>query len=106
MEFRLTYEGLLPSSGNNPHATEKHEMRKKFHLQLKKLWSEHAGLQALKHPPEFPEITPTSGMGVRFFSGPRISRIEYLANEFNRANHRWVPLVTKDLSLWCGLNIL
>jgi hypothetical protein len=106
MEFRLTYEGLLPSSGNNPHANEKHDIRKKFHLQLKKLWSEHAGLQSLKHPPEFPVISPQSGMGVRFFSGLSTSRIDYLAKQFGRANHHWVPLVTKDLSLWCGLDIL
>ena len=35
MKFRLTYEGLLKANGSTQH---KHEIRKAFHPQLKRLW--------------------------------------------------------------------
>lgn len=37
MEFRLTYQGLLPSNGS---AQEKHLIRRQLHVQLKELWNQ------------------------------------------------------------------
>ena len=42
MEFRLTYEGEIKSSGSPAH---KHEIREKFHPQLKSLWEQHPTLR-------------------------------------------------------------
>jgi hypothetical protein len=39
MEFRLTYDGLLPSAGNkNNRKQEKHDIRMGLHPQLLELW--------------------------------------------------------------------
>lgn len=106
VEFRLTYEGLLPSSGNNPHGTDKHRIRKHFHIQLKKLWSEHEALIQLKNPDQFPPAAISSFAQRIKNIAPDETRIWYLASQFQRCNHRFVPLVTQDLSLWCGVDIL
>jgi len=98
MDFRLTYEGNLPSSGNDSHGKEKHQIRKQFHPQLKKLWEESKSLKDLKHI-VYP-LEPGS------LKTPPPRRIDYLANQFKRNNHRFVPLVTADLWLWCGLDVL
>lgn len=40
MEFRLTYQGKLPGSGNTArHTSEKHLIRKEIHKQLAELWA-------------------------------------------------------------------
>lgn len=77
MEFRLTYQGPLRSSQREPIGTQrdpradhKHEIRKTFHRQLKRLW---ATSLAAKH----------ATFGFNF-----------------------VPLVTQELDLICGLDIL
>jgi len=98
MEFRLTYEGDLPSSGNTSHCEEKHKIRKQFHPQLKKLWEQTKSLKDLKHI-VFP-IEPGT------LQTPPLRRVDYLASQFQRVNHRFVPLVTADLWLWCGLDVL
>ena len=98
VEFRLTYEGVLyPSGNNNPRATHKHEIRKMFHRQLKHLWEITPHLKTSTYQPPSPESAQTQ-------SKPRL---EYLA-EFHTIGHdyRFAPIVTADLSLWCGLEIL
>jgi hypothetical protein len=37
---------------------------------------------------------------------PPISRLDFLANNFSRFGFQFVPLVTEDFSLWCGIDIL
>lgn len=109
MEFRLTYEGVLHSSGNSPNATEKHEIRRIFHIQLKKLWAEDERLKTLQYPPEFPAITSHEPpIQVITNGGPdrRESLADHLAKEYSRFKYHFVPLVTQSLALWCGLDIL
>lgn len=49
VEFRLVYDGRLPSqSRKDTRVSEKHEIRKIFHKQLKALWAEHPGLSRFK----------------------------------------------------------
>jgi hypothetical protein len=39
LQFRLTYEGMLhPSSNGTKRGAHKHDIRRHFHPQLKKLW--------------------------------------------------------------------
>ncbi len=51
MEFRLLYQGELPSAGNKGKPHESHAIRRAFHPQLRRLWSVEPNLrqsQALK----------------------------------------------------------
>jgi hypothetical protein len=95
MQFRLTYEGPLLSNGHSRH---KHEIRKHFHIQLKKLWEVTNSLKEMRNPVlDLIEVN----------RGQDRSRIEWLAERFDRLNHNFVPLVTDDLEVsFCGLNIL
>lgn len=47
MEFRLTYDGCLPSAGNNTRKKEKQDIRMSLHPQLCELWCTHPGLKDL-----------------------------------------------------------
>lgn len=90
MEFRLTYEGpLQASTGNQPRSRNKHQLRRVFHPQLKRLWEEHPVLK--NRPAE---------------NGTHDSLAESLAKNFSRCGYNFVPLVNKGLWLTCGLDIL
>lgn len=91
MEFRLIYEGPLPSNGN---PSIKHEIRKKFHVQLRELWDAHRFLQLMKE-----RVTLEPGfMGSTFLNA--------LARRFEVEGFRFVPLVNNVYGLVCGLDIL
>ena len=101
MEFRLTYQGPLYSTQNSPRpgqldkrADHKYEIRNAFHRQLRHLW----------------EITP-------FLKKPRAIRvgasgssachdISTLSAKHQLYGFKFVPLVTQDIGLLCGLDIL
>jgi hypothetical protein len=108
MEFRLTYDGLLFSTGNDSclgpdkRGDHKHHLRMAFHPQLKRLW----------------EITPflkngegggPTGMA---FSGDMAGKptpsykASYLAKNHTQNDWRFVPLVTEDLELLCSIDVL
>jgi hypothetical protein len=104
VEFRLTYAGLLLASNSrrdtqSARKTHKHEIRRIFHKQLKRLW----------------EITPflksgkRSGSGALLFGG-NSNRPDYTVDTLQQkhAHYGWnfVPLVTHDLNLSCWLDIL
>lgn len=105
MEFRLTYEGQLNAQQRDPkpgkpdfRGPHKHEIRRSFHPQLKRLW----------------EITPFLNTGER--SGPTTyyqpgsETPQYSRDHLSAANafhgFNFVPLVTEKLNLLCGLEIL
>jgi hypothetical protein len=119
VEFRLTYEGPLHSSGNNnSNATEKHAIRKIFHRELKFLWESTPHLNVSLSPNAIRELTiPYVRKRDRGATTPhpedlawaeRINekRSNYLAKNFSRFGFRFVPLVAEDLLLWCGIDIL
>jgi hypothetical protein len=106
MEFRLTYSGLLFSTGNDSKlgkkADHKHDLRVAFHAQMKRLW----------------EVTPflrtgeRSGPDVLLLSGdmqkcePPNYKASWLAKKHAQFGWKFVPLVSSELDLWCSLEIL
>lgn len=101
LEFRLTYEGpLLAATGTNTRIEHKHEIRKALHPQLKRLW------EIVPHL-NFPlrSIAPT-GIFVNGPPPPPPPRSEQLAAKFPFDLFNFVPLVTEELSLICGVEIL
>ena len=96
MRFHLTYEGLLyGSSTKSPRAKHKHEIRKVFHRQLKRLWEQtwlsFATYGLWEGGQSIPPNTPLN---------------EALATLYRRGNYRYVPLVREEFSLLCSVDIL
>ena len=95
MEFRLTYEGKLPSTrsksdNRDPKWKIKHDIRRHFHKQLKNYWTENQVLSTilthhLSSPPHPPIYDP---MLIK-------------AKNFN-----WLPLVVEQNNIECKLDIL
>jgi hypothetical protein len=104
VEFRLTYDGpLLATSQNNTRTKHKHEIRKRLHPQLKRLWMTVPHLTTLKiFPKVFPGglISPAVGP----FPGPY--RWEIIAEKFAMFGYNFVPLVAEDLTVNCAIEIL
>jgi hypothetical protein len=109
MEFRLIYDGLLLSAVDDRHRKSdgrkrhKHDIRKQFHPQLKKLWASHPWLLHLQEN--------TYGGVTRAWAerdgGQFESALETIANRWTRSNgFRFVPLVREELGLLCSLEIL
>lgn len=85
MEFRLLYEG--PLQGQNARAEHKREIRRHFHPQLKRLWTQ----PPLSESPELLTFPAPAG---------KISVVE------PRGAVHFVPLVTRKLDLYAELNVL
>ncbi len=118
MEFRLTYEGELLASGNrSSRASHKHEIRRVFHRQLKLLWESVAHLKDADSPDaalerskpyvkSSPRGEPPDALDLARREKINEKRAVYLARNFSKFGFRFVPLVTQDLMLWCGIDIL
>jgi hypothetical protein len=99
MQFRLTYEGqLLGASRNDTRAKHKHEIRKAFHPQLKRLWSFGWLSQWQYWPEETIKVPPNQRQ--------KIHMSEDLARNFTRNGYRFVPLCTEALTLLCRIDVL
>ncbi|MFN2392410.1 MAG: hypothetical protein ABR566_10635 [Pyrinomonadaceae bacterium] len=97
MEFRLIYEGSLKSSGNSTkHVKEKHAIRKEFHKQLSTLGGYHRTLQRWMTD-VLQNIPGTS---------EQMTKLEIMARQYSRFGYRFVPLVSRDNFMICGLDIL
>jgi hypothetical protein len=107
MQFRLTAEqqifasqpGQVAKRNGDKRADHKHELRQKFHFQLKRLW----------------EITPflntgkSSGPALEGYAAtdlPSLVDRDRLAAMHSHFGFRFVPLATKELCLLCGLDFL
>jgi len=103
VEFRLLYEGELPSSANkNKHPKEKHLIRKQFHPQLRRLWTVQSGLRQLA---EY-KGNPGSESG-KIVEQSRFDRgIAVIGRNYHKGGFDLVPLVSKDYTLRCALDIL
>ncbi len=99
MEFRLVYDGmLLGASRSNTRSEHKHEIRRVFHKQLKRLW------ETAPHLRETGRVQQTmQGVAGAVASSDNIKK---LSNKFRLDNYRLVPLATRELDLGCGLDIL
>ena len=96
MEFRLTYEGALPSSRSKGQTYDKkwkikHHLRKHFHKQLKKYWQENSVLKSILSHHKSP------GLNMDPIYEPMLHRSEF----FN-----WLPLVIEQNNIECRLDIL
>lgn len=105
LEFRLLYQGPLPSSSSDdPKRKHKHQIRKVFHPQLRRLWqiertlrffAEHAGVranpEAMGHTTEQQRVD--FGLGV-------------IGKQWSRNGYDFVPLITQAHALRCSLDIL
>jgi hypothetical protein len=109
MEFRLTYAGPLYATqrdarnGEPPKHTEnRRHIRRQFHVQLKRFW------ENVIVPRITPDLTGTGRSSFRVTSGgpgPAIT-IDELSKRHALYGFNFVPLVTAELDLLCGLDIL
>jgi hypothetical protein len=97
VEFRLLFEGALPSCGSAP---EKHAIRRMFHPQLRRLWSVNSNLRSLAiHKGN--DGTPGLSEDERLAKG-----IAAIGKNWNRAGYNLVPLVTPEMALRCSVDIV
>ncbi len=75
MEFRLVYDGRMPSGQSKKGVSEKHAIRRVFHRQLKNLWHEHPALK-------------------RFVS---IGGREQILGQYERGGFNFLPLITQQI---------
>ena len=123
VEFRLLFQGiLLPSGGTNRRAAEKHEIRKHFHPQLRRLWTVKKGLSQLamrkgveskKGIARLKETGGLSPLPVLMDPEKRATHSEMfnlgldaMGDNWNRSGFNFVPLVTSDIALRCRLDVL
>jgi len=121
MEFRLTYRGPLPSqqgSGKNTRSTEKHQLRKEFHKQLRELWKQHPDMRRqaelrYRVVPTPAHMMHAGSSGRQFYyvepydhTPDAKTWIEVVADDFQRLGGRFVPLVRKTSGFTCSLDIL
>lgn len=99
LEFRLRYEGPLRATQNDPlpgssqttkHHQLKHDIRRVFHCQLRDQW---------RRDPTLHENQSSAGT-------PKPYHINTLAEANQIAPWKFVPLVTEELELICGIDLL
>lgn len=110
IRFRLLYSGpLLGASKSDTRSAHKHEIRKHFSPQLKRLWGnkdplcywlQANGSQARLAKGE------SSGYSAEDMEICRIAGIEAVANKWRIQNGRFIPLITADLVARCRIDIL
>ncbi|WP_281978797.1 hypothetical protein [Pseudorhizobium flavum] len=89
MKFHLTYEGiLLGASRSNTRASHKHEIRKVFHLQMRRLWEISPRLND----------PPGQDGEERSFHGK--------LGKYDMFGRRFVPLIDESDGVNCSLKIL
>lgn len=115
MEFRLLYTGrLLGASKQDTRASVKHDIRREFHPQLRRLWQINPAVRKMAEtlgnayilgdPEKYPPIPPTTA---EILTQRRVDAcIEFLGEQYQRSGYRFVPLVIEDLCLRCSIEIL
>lgn len=113
MEFRLLYSGrLLGASRDDSRAGIKHDLRRQFHPQLRRLWQTNHGLiQLSRYLPyvDFGEwAAKHPDVDLRNLSIAERSQIgiEAISRKWQRGDFYLVPLVTSELALRCRIEIL
>ncbi len=96
LEFRMTYEGcLLGASRSDTRASHKHDIRRVFHKQLRNLW---------RISPNLRNWTAIARDGRAY--NPPMLRAQWLAGQYERNGHNFIPLVTEELAVLCGISVL
>lgn len=108
MEFRLLYSGrVLGASKKNTRADVKHALRREFHPQLRQLWASNKNLDeyARQNTSPYFEKHPGTHEGMTNEQFRQIG-IQCISERWQRGGFNFVPLVTKQLSLRCSIDIL
>jgi hypothetical protein len=107
VQFRLLYTGLLPSD-SSADAQTKHRIRKYFHPQLRRLWSNHPNLiQYAEMQGSFATVPPDGEDRPDLTNAEMaLKGYEALARNWNEYGFNFLPLVQKDYCLACSLDIL
>jgi len=110
MQFRLVYDGILRSSGNNSRRPEeKHDIRRQFHKQLKRLWDVQPMLnqrRTLVMEEDIYTRNRRDNPDDEFFAEPYMSEADTLAKRFSRYGFRFLPLVNSTYNLICDLEMV
>lgn len=113
MEFRLTYEGPLRSTQGepwgdqrDPRAEHKHEIRRVFHKQLRRLWEITPFLREGKSTGPEPITLYINSLPLIERPISTVRDAHSLALQYAQFGFKFVPLVTTELNLVCGLDIL
>jgi hypothetical protein len=108
MEFRLLFQGTLPpSAGQNRRGAEKHEIRRTFHPQLKRLWNNYKGLKQYASNLKWSELKKDGKSHGHWWNPEWVNDgIELIGKRWNRGGVDFVPLVTPDFALRCAIDVL
>lgn len=116
MRLRLIYSGELkasqqpdPHTGKPKQVSNKHQIRKAFHIQLKRFWEQDSFLNSARVVPDY--------YGVDTFildyekiwqpdANKQVSLNKAVANKHQEFGYKFVPLARKDWKLHCKLQIL
>lgn len=105
MEFHLLYSGPLHSDRSESSRTEKHEIRKAFHRQLRRLWQVHPNLR--ERAEGNGEIGITNDEASRMPKDQLFERgVRRIADNWSLSGFNFLPLVTSKLRLRSRLDIL
>lgn len=104
MEFRLFYEGPLRSTQRppegmqkDPRSNHKHDIRRVFNAQLRRLW---------EITPALKEGRTTGPEPITIRESNVVRSAEALSVRYALFGFKFVPLVTEELNLVCGLEVL
>jgi hypothetical protein len=113
MEFRLLFTGSMKSGQGRGVAEEKHAIRKSIHKQLAKLWQTVPDLKMRSEAHSILSAPPARGtpgqVGFTVTMAAathRESLWKTLGDNFDRCGYKFVPLISKQLKLTCGLDVL
>lgn len=118
MEFRLTYQGKLPAAGSGRsgrRVDEKHEIRRRLHVQLRNLWLGHPFIAQYSQQAiykTFPNPTMTRPDSPRYLTifAPNSSVVDKVSSRYSRFGYRFVPLIGSAFGpgteTLCALDIL
>lgn len=104
LEFKLLYQGqLLGASRDDKRPHHKHELRKEFHKQLKRLWTTKSPLKerTLSNIPR--------ALDAAYYSKPEDAFISYsktVADKFTYHGYSFLPVISDELFLTCSIEIL
>jgi hypothetical protein len=96
LEFRLVYQGLLRG---NDDSKSKHAIRRYFHKQLLRLWDTK---QPLKGRAAYRYRASDGQTGITIEK----TGIDFITDRFSIGGQKFVPIVQKEWSLSCALEIL
>jgi hypothetical protein len=111
MEFRLLYVGNLFATGaTKTRADHKHELRRQFHPQLRRLWEINKNLRLLAchsalldrgQSTEWPWLKRPEVEESWFKAG-----IAVMGKNWSRVGYQFVPLITSKIAVRCSIEIL